>query len=1090
MLIEKIIDKNLLSAVNQINDLFKIRNKICIKTVNGALKPILLAGLLQQYSIKLLIITESNQIADEYYHNFFSLIDNNNLFIIKSPKKSINYEAEQDDNSFNFLDEVLSFQKTNKSVLIAEKSILLRKLPDLEKIKSSKIILKNGESYSLWDLSTKLILNGFERVDYVSTGGQISIRGGILDLFPLNWTHPLRIEFFGDEIESIRSFNTINQRSIKEYEQVELISDIFNRETPEDYSSSILDYLSSDSIIVNELDIRGEEQESITSLINTFNSIVFNRLGQSDITLSSDCELNFNKSIKLLSTKLIELLEKSFNIHIFADGKQNINRVRDLVINSTELDYGESISEKISTQVKWHPKSLSGGFTSDSLKLAVFNEHEIFGRLRNQTVKNLKRKSGGITLKELKQLEIGDYIVHDDKGIGKFDGLEIVTFNERKQDCVRIVFADNDMLFVHLNYLNKIHKYSSEDGVNPKLSKLGSGEWNRKKARTKSKLKDIARNLIRLYAERKSRQGYAYPEDTIWQKEFEASFIYEDTPDQYLATQAVKSDMESFVPMDRLICGDVGFGKTEIAIRAAFKAAQTGKQVAVLVPTTILAQQHYMSFKDRLNPYPVNVTSISRIKSSKEQKEIIDYLKSGKIDILIGTHRLLSKDINFKDLGLLVIDEEHRFGVSAKEKLKEIKTNVDTLTLTATPIPRTLNFSLMGARDLSIMETAPRNRLPIITEIMEWSDSEIAKSIKFEIDRGGQVFFVNDRIGELDIHEYNLKKLIPDIRIGIVHGQMSGRELERNMDKFINGKFDILISTKIIESGLDIPNANTIIINNSNNFGLAELYQLRGRVGRSNTQAYCYLIIPSVKNLTNQALRRLQALEEFTELGSGMKLALKDLEIRGAGNLLGPEQSGFINDIGFELYHKILDEAVRELKIQEFPEIFKNEKLDNNFLNNDDIQIDINKDAYLSQTYISIDKERYDYYKRLYRLNLNTELDDIVLEIKDRYGKMPEEVENLMFAVKLRIMALNTGIKKIQFKNNELWIEFPGNTNKDFYSIVFPELIDNIQSFDNAYFKEMNKKLLMHVNAKSPDSTMEVIWRIKKIIQSVTQNNN
>lgn len=1090
MLIENIINNNLLSAVNQIKDLFSIQNIIYIKTVQGALKPILLAALLHQNSIRILIITESNQIADEYYHNFFSLIGNDKTFIIKPSKKSLSLESEQDDNSFNFLDEVLSFNRTEESVLIVEKTIFERKLPELEKVNSSKMTLKKGETYSLWELSTKFILNGFERVDFVASGGQISIRGGILDLFPLNWDHPIRIEFFGDEIESIRSFNTINQRSIVEYDQVELISDIFNRGTTNDYTSSILDYLPNDTIIVNELDIRNEEYKYISDSLNRFNSITFNSLGHCDIKLSSISELNFNKSIKILCSRLIELLEQSFYIHICADRNDNLQRIRDLIINSSELEYSETIIEQISNKISWHPESLTGGFISDSLKIAVFNEHEIFGRHRNQTGKNLKRKTGGITLKELKQLEIGDYIVHDDKGIGRFDGLEIVSFNGRKQDCVRIVFADNDMLYVHLNYLNKIHKYSSEEGVTPKLSKLGSNDWNRKKAKTKSKLKDIARNLIRLYAERKSRQGYAYPVDSIWQKEFEASFIYEDTPDQSSATQAVKSDMESLVPMDRLVCGDVGFGKTEIAIRAAFKAAQMGKQVAVLVPTTILAQQHYMSFKDRLNPYPVHVASISRIKSSGEQKKIIENLNSGKIDILIGTHRLLSKDIQFKDLGLLIIDEEHRFGVAAKEKLKEFKSNVDTLTLTATPIPRTLNFSLMGARDLSIMETAPRNRLPIITEIMEWSDEEIAKAIKFEVSRGGQVFFVNDRIGELDIHEYNLKKLIPDLRIGIVHGQMSVRELERNMEKFINGKFDVLISTKIIESGLDIPNANTIIINNANNFGLAELYQLRGRVGRSNTQAYCYLIISSIKKLTNQALRRLQALEEFTELGSGIKLALKDLEIRGAGNLLGPEQSGFINDMGFELYQKILDEAVKELKIQEFPDIFKNESLENDFLNNDDIQIDINKDAYLSQTYINNDKERYDYYKRLYSLKLITELDDMVLEIKDRYGKMPEEVKNLIFAVKLRIIGLNTGIKKIQLKNDELSIELPDNNNTDFYSKVFPELIDNIESFSNAYFKEINKKLILTMKAKSPDRALELIWRIKKIIESVTETNN
>ncbi|MFP4370165.1 MAG: transcription-repair coupling factor, partial [Candidatus Kapaibacterium sp.] len=731
--------------------------------------------------------------------------------------------------------------------------------------------------------------------------------------------------------------------------------------------------------------------------------------------------------------------------------------------------------------LNWAESSPSGGFILRDAGISVFTEHEIFQRRRAS--RPASKQDKGITIKELRALRLGDYVVHEDKGIGQFDGFETVKIGGSNQDCVRILFAGGDLLYVSMNYINKIQKYQAQEGAVPKLTKLGSAEWVRKKARAKKRLKDIARELIQLYAKRKMEPGFAFPADNVWQKEFEASFIYEDTPDQAKSTDEVKKDMESATPMDRLVCGDVGFGKTEVAIRAIFKAVQAGKQAAVLVPTTILAQQHYMTFLDRLHKYPVMVDVISRFRTPAQQKQILEKLKSGGIDILIGTHRLLSKDIHFKDLGLLIIDEEHRFGVSAKEKLRELRATVDTLTLTATPIPRTLNFSLMGARDLSIIETPPRNRLPVYTEIIEWNNDKLSDFIQREISRGGQVFFVNDKIEDLEKISMDLKMLMPDVTFGIAHGQMKPTQIESVMQKFIQRKYDVLVTTKIVESGLDIPNANTMIINRANNFGLAELYQLRGRVGRSNQQAYCYLVIPPVAKLSTKSMQRLQAIEEFTDLGSGFQLAMRDMEIRGAGNLLGAEQSGYIIDIGFEMFQKVLDEAVEELHREEFSSIFKEVKKEPIF-ENEDVSIELNTDALLPESYIQNETDRFMFYRRLYKVRNNSELEEVTSEIIDRFGKMPEQAKELVFAVKTRIAALDTGFTRVIIKPHLFVAEFPPDSKESFYKKAFPYLVDFINSMDHTRLNQTKTKLYLEVKIPNRDKAVEILWKIKQTLKN------
>ncbi len=1052
----------------------------------GSLKPILISAIFRTLQIPIVIIT-SKEANNELWKNDLSLlIEEFNIADLTEPEKYLTFSENGALNDSIWLFEGLTKISNSKELIIISTPETLKiKVPNSQYLDSQLITLETNKECNFAKLKQTLLLNGFERTDYVSNQGEIAIRGGIIDIYPIARENPIRIEFFGDLIESIREFNLNTQRSINELKKIEFYSSIFNQT---DADTFVSDYILENSIIVVD-DISSIEEPGVSQLIQKHKCLYLGNFGSKQIQLKSQPQTTTISSIKVFTEQLIHLINLNYEIIISANGQILLNRLSQIIEENIDDIFDKGLinhqdKQSLINKILWSEQTLSQGFISEDLQIAYFTEHELFHRIfRSPARINRNRKT--ITLNELKELQIGDFVVHEDNGIGKFLGFEKIVLGDSLQECVKLLYAEGDILYVNLNYIHKLQKYTSEEGVIPHLTKLGSTEWFRKKLKAKKRIKDIARELIQLYSKRKQSKGFAYPTDTLWQKEFEASFTFEDTPDQARTTQEVKSDLENDAPMDRLVCGDVGFGKTEIALRASFKAVQASKQVAMLVPTTILAQQHYLTFKDRLANYPVKIEVLSRFKSKKEQEKIIEELKKGIVDILIGTHRILSKDIAFKDLGVLIIDEEHRFGVSSKEKLRQLRVNVDTLTLTATPIPRTLNFSLLGARDLSIIETPPRNRLPIYTEIILWDDKKIKSAIELELQRNGQVFFVNDKIQRLDKIANKLREMFPRATVGIVHGQMASNQIENIMEKFINGKFDILITTKIIESGLDIPNSNTILINNAENFGLAELYQLRGRVGRANKQAYCYLIIPNIKSLTKKAIQRLQALEEFTDLGSGLQLALRDLEIRGAGNLLGAEQSGFIAEIGFELYHRILEEAVSEIRYEEFDELFdKSIFTKKNLLKNEDLEIILNSDAYIPDNYISSDTERFKIYKQLYRISGNDELQDLINELIDKYGKIPHQLKELFFVVKVRISALNTGIKKIYFNNQKFTLELPDVSNDEFYNNAFPIISEFIINQNNAKIIEKNKKIAIEFDIDKRDKAVEILWRLKKNLET------
>ncbi|GAB5465951.1 MAG: transcription-repair coupling factor [Candidatus Kapaibacteriales bacterium] len=1036
--------------------------------------------------LPMLVIAPDEKSAEKIQFDIDLFRQGHNTLLHKV-KGNVKNHIKTEEETYSWLVSSLTNLLSNEdSVSIALPDVFNYKMPTSDKIVENYIEIKKGQKTSFDSFTTKLLLEGFEKVDYVKKEGQLAIRGGIVDILPTGVSNPIRIEFWGDEIDSIREFEINSQRSIKEYDRYEFLGKLFHEQNMEN-DADIYNFLPSKSLIVvlepERLETPIEEKEG-------YKYIYINGLATSDITLESSPQRNYEGRMAALAKDLQSKAILGHKLFLSADGDIHINRfkemVQEILFDETEVESTIDYASPDSTMssITWLDSSPSEGFSSDELKMSVITEHQVFGRHRSisHTRKSDEKKS--ISLEELQALNIGDYVVHEDKGVCKFNGFQKVEIGDSIQDCVQLEFESGDKLFVNMNYIGKLQKYSAAEGVPPKLSKLGSAEWARRKARTKKKIKDIARNLIKLYAKRKSQQGFAFSEDNKWQHEFEASFIYEDTPDQAQATEEVKSDMESQTPMDRLICGDVGFGKTEVAIRAAFKAVQSGKQVAVLVPTTVLAQQHYMSFKDRLAKYPVEVGVMSRFRSKKQQTETLAKLERGSLDILIGTHRILSKDIIFKDLGLLIVDEEQRFGVAAKEKLRELRVSVDTLTLTATPIPRTLNFSLMGARDLSVIETPPRNRLPVDTEIAEIENELLTKAIERELGRGGQVFFVSDRVEDLDKIMLDLKIMVPSAKFAIAHGQMTGNQLENVMQDFISGRADVLVTTKIVESGIDIPNANTMIINRANNFGLAELYQLRGRVGRSNLQAYCYLLTEPKKKLSDTAMKRLQAIEEFTELGSGFKLALRDMEIRGAGNLLGGEQSGMIYDIGFDLYQKVLDEAVQELKYDEFSDVFEKQKISlADRIKNNELAIELDKEALIPDSYIPSDSERFAYYKKLYAAERKNILVSLEQEMIDKFGKIPEPVRNLMLALEIRIAAVKTGFERIVVKQDKMICEFPNKENEIYYEHALPIVLDFVQDIDEAEMKQGKQRLSVELPIDSYGHAVELLWKLKRSIE-------
>lgn len=954
------------------------------------------------------------------------------------------------------------------SLIVSSPEAIYEKLVPASLFYKSSIQIKSGDIHPPAELSEKLIHQGYRSARFVDEPGDFAIRGGIFDVFPFSGEYPVRLEFFGDEIESIREFDPDSQRSIAFLNETRLVPNATGSEITD--KESILSYMPPDTILLIEdadsvtnemknLYLKAEErfleaknhdalephvhyltENEWLKAIKQFGTVAIGIFNDS-ISAVEKYKINmsphpsFHGSFKLLREYISEKSSHGERVLILTDHETQRDRFLELLGEPTE-EFNYIISIQI----------LHEGFILTASGWSVLTDHQIFNRYHRPKIKR-KRVRGGISFKELKDLNIGDYVVHVDYGIGTFSGFKKIEVRNSIQEAAVLRYKDDSILYVNVSSLHKIQKYSGKEGKKPRITKLGSGEWTRKKESAKKKVKDIAKDLIDIYAKRKAQKAVQFDPDNGWQTEMEARFEFEETPDQMSAIESVKHDMESSQPMDRLVCGDVGFGKTEVAIRAAFKAVMNQKQVAVLVPTTILADQHYKTFKKRMKEFPVEVEVISRFRSKAEQTKILERLKDGQVDILIGTHRIVSADVQFKDLGLMVIDEEQRFGVAMKEKLKTFRASVDVLTLTATPIPRTLQFSLMGARDLSIINTPPLNRQPVYTEIHSFDTSLIKDSIIEEISRGGQVFFIHNRVKNIEEVSEMIRELVPDIRVRHAHGQMTPSRLEKIIQDFYLNKFDVLVSTNIVENGIDIANANTIIINNANNFGLSELHQLRGRVGRSNRKAFCYLITPSIQKLTPEARKRLTALEEFSDLGSGFNIAMRDLDIRGAGDILGAEQSGYISDIGFELYTKILDEAVRELKENEYSSIFESET---RAMERPETKVEFDESAYLENSYITDGVERLNLYRKLSEVSGLEKINEWKEELEDRFGEIPEYGLNLLKAAIIKWLASNLYFAKVTIRANRMWLLCPKNDSvmgTHFYeSGLFQNLLKQIQT--------------------------------------------
>ncbi len=1069
-----------------------------VKGMAGSTSSFLIRGVANSAGMPVVCITPDEEAA-AYLHGDLAPLFSEESDLLRLPATGHKpYDDEQMDDPGPLVrraDVLQQLAEGFEGLIVTSIDAMFEMAPPVETIRKETIIVSVGTAHPPGELAGRLLQLGFERVEFVEQPGELALRGGILDVYPFAGDYPIRAEFFGDEIDSIREFDPATQRSVSRLTSARLVPNLERRQGGQIAQyTSIFEHLPDKTLIVTfdeqrivertvDLYQRASEayvqavarngesalqepstryltREGLERALLTHSRILVGTfvpaVAEETRTIDSSPQPDFNGNIALLRKRILANAQDGIETFVLCDSRGQEQRLFELL-------------EEEATQhkVRFSVESLHQGFQIDSLGLAVYTDHQIFNRYHRPSTRGRKRRYGGLSLREIQNLSPGDFVVHVDYGVGKFAGLHKITVREAQQEAVKILFKDDDVLYVNVNALYKLHKYSGKEGHQPKLTKLGSGQWERAKSRTKKKVKDIARDLIKLYAQRKASDGLAFSADTIWQREMEASFRFEDTPDQATAAEAIKEDMEEPVPMDRLVCGDVGFGKTEVAIRAAFKAAQDGTQVAILVPTTILATQHFETFKARLSKYPVRVDVISRFRTAAEQKQILKDLASGEIDILIGTHRLTSKDVKFKNLGLLIVDEEQRFGVSVKERLRKLRAEVDTLTLTATPIPRTLQFSLLGARDLSIISTPPPNRQPIETEIHTFDKDLIRDAILYEISRGGQVFFIHNRVQSIDEMSSMLRAVIPDIRIRTAHGQMKSTALENVMVDFIAGKFDVLVSTNIIENGLDISNANTIIINRADRFGLAELHQLRGRVGRSDRKAFCYLLVPSIHGLTREARQRLQAVEEFSDLGSGFSLAMRDMDIRGAGNLLGGEQSGFIEDVGFETYHKILDEAVQELREEEFKDVFEQDHVPNA----GETAVDVEEDAYIPGEYVSNNLERLNIYRRISEAENSEVLETIRGELSDRFGNLPPEVENLMTAAEIKLLANALRLPKVLFKNERLFLYTPDQENDAyFYENVFYVLLEQLSTLGRRYVLKDNRgKKLRAIVQDVPD---------------------
>jgi len=1041
-------------------------------------------------------------------------------------------------------EKLTEISRRNKFILLSTYSLLNCLLPAPDKIQKNTTNIQVGGELTYDDLIEYLNLLTYTRDKFVEVPGDYSVRGSIIDFWSYSEQNPVRVEFDGDFIESIRFFDPESQRSIQPVERVSLAGSLTNNGNNTENFSDIFSYLDNPVVLASEFELQHLKPEKIncfaesihakaddkpeeeetenkamqdTSLLDEFpepafvpgeiddisgnNGLLYNTekenaawIIEEEINTDGRIEAGFteapsvNGNYEVLYNILKDYASQNFEIILTSENELQSARLKDL-LSSSKSEFAELIE---SGKVQIDTLAIKKGFIHRDEKILLLTDYQVFNkpyRTRISTSKKYKKTKS----KAFASIKRGDFVVHEDYGIGKYAGLETIKIGETDQESMKIIFNEGGIVYVNLNYLSLVKKYSSgeqDGGIAPSLSTLGTADWANTKKKAKKRIKEAARELIELYARRKATQGYSFSSDTIWQKELEASFFYEDTPDQAKVTEEVKEDMEALNPMDRLVCGDVGFGKTEIAVRAAFKAVQDGKQAAVLVPTTILAEQHFNTFKDRLSQFPVKIAALSRFQSKKQQTEIVGQLAVGNVDILVGTHRLLSKDVKFKDIGLLIIDEEHRFGVMAKEKLRALKANVDTLTLTATPIPRTLNLSLLGARDLSIIATPPPNRQPIYTTVAVFDVLRIKEWIMNELRRGGQVYFVHDRVMSIEKLAAYMHRYIPDIKVAIAHGQMKPAQLEEIIHGFLNKQYDVLLSTKIIESGIDIPNANTIIVNRADRFGLSELHQLRGRVGRSDRQAYAYFIVPSLSGITKKALRRLQAIEEFNDIGAGFNLSMRDLEIRGAGNLLGMEQSGFINDVGFDLYIKLINEAVEELKYQEFKEVFKNlPKAEERT----EPTIDSFFEIGIPKEYMPEQMDRLSYYTMLYSIKNLNEIEELKEEIKDKYGPLPVLVKRLIASAVLKHYASHALFERIIIQRKSIFIILPRGEKEDYYKIRFIELMrfimDNFK--DSVKFSQQKDvmKLVINNNFENPERILEFLVKFSREVGELFEQN-
>ena len=1092
--------------------------KINAKGLLGSALSLVVEATFEKAEVPFLLLFNDKEEAAYYLNDLEQLLnDQDVLFYPGSYRRP--YQIDETDNANILLRaEVLNRINSRKkpAIIVSYAEAIFEKVVTKKELEKNTFKISVNDKLAIDFINEVLFEYNFKRVDFVSEPGEFSVRGGIVDVFSFSNDNPYRIEFFGNEVDSIRSFDVETQLSIEKLKKVSIIPNVENKFFEEN-RESFLDYIHEKTVLfIQDTDLLGQQLDKLfdkaTEAFSKLDATV-KRMQPEELFLNqkqflkkalyfSVVELSntpifaidktlefliqpqpsFNKQFDLLLNNLNDNNSNGIKNYLFCSNESQANRFHDIFEDIGDENSNVEISN---SKYKTIVFPLYQGFVDEEHQIACYTDHQIFERYHKFSIKNGYSKKQTITLKELTSLAVGDYVTHIDHGIGKFGGLQKIQVEGKTQEAIKLVYADNDIVYVSIHSLHKISKYNGKDGAPPKIYKLGSGAWKALKQKTKARVKHIAFNLIQLYAKRRLEKGFACAPDSYLQKELESSFLYEDTPDQITSTNDVKMDMESDRPMDRLVCGDVGFGKTEVAIRAAFKAVDNGKQVAVLVPTTILAYQHYRTFSERLKDMPVTIGYLNRFRTAKEKTETLKELGEGKLDIIIGTHQLVNKNVQFKDLGLLIIDEEQKFGVNVKDKLKTISANVDTLTLTATPIPRTLQFSLMAARDLSVITTPPPNRYPIETNVVRFQEDLIRDAISYEIQRNGQVFFINNRIENIKEVAGMIQRLVPDARIGIGHGQLDGKKLEELMLGFMNGEFDVLVATTIIESGLDVPNANTIFINNANNFGLSDLHQMRGRVGRSNKKAFCYFITPPYSAMTDDARKRIQALEQFSELGSGINIAMKDLEIRGAGDLLGGEQSGFINDIGFDTYQKIMNEAIEELKENEFKELYPTE---NNIETKEyvkDLQIDTDFELLFPDDYINNITERLSLYNELSGIKDEETLLQYEQKLTDRFGALPKEAVALLNSIRIKWKATSIGIEKLILKQGKMVGYFVGDQQSDFYqSNRFIKMVQFVQHNSNlCKMKEKETKnglrlLLTFENVKSINKALELMNRI------------